>query len=137
MAKSASPIRLQQDLMDAASVAGEQMHRSTAEQIEYWADLGRRVADILDPLKLADITAGIATLKVESSVAPPVAPDAVFARLAEARAQGGLAEAVTTTYPRYQAAPGHPGYLEQITFEGQRTIGTFENGEFKPLAPST
>lgn len=50
MAKAASPVRLQKSLVDAATVAGQQFNRSTAEQIEYWADLGRRVAAVLDPL---------------------------------------------------------------------------------------
>lgn len=62
MAKVASQVCLQKSLVDAATVAGQQFHRSTAEQIEYWADLGRRVAAVLDPLKLAEIRAGIATL---------------------------------------------------------------------------
>ncbi len=39
MAKSASPIRLQEDLMQAAALTGERFHRSTAEQIEYWAEM--------------------------------------------------------------------------------------------------
>jgi hypothetical protein len=34
MAKSASPIRLQQDIMRAAEATGRRFHRSTAEQIE-------------------------------------------------------------------------------------------------------
>lgn len=61
-----------------------------------------------------------------------VSPKSVFARLEQARAEGKLAGAVTTAWPRYQAVPGHPGYLEQITSEGRRTIGTFENGVFLP-----
>ncbi|MCB1936185.1 MAG: hypothetical protein KDF59_09600, partial [Nitrosomonas sp.] len=37
MAKSASPIRLQEELMKAAELTASRFHRSTAEQIEYWA----------------------------------------------------------------------------------------------------
>jgi hypothetical protein len=44
MAKAASPIRLQEELMQAAESTAKRFHRSTAEQIEYWADLGRSVS---------------------------------------------------------------------------------------------
>ena len=36
MAKAISPIRLQNELMESAKVVGALMHRSAAEQIEYW-----------------------------------------------------------------------------------------------------
>ncbi len=49
MAKSASPIRLQEDLMKLAAVTGKRPHRSTAEQIEYWAEMGRNVSAMLNP----------------------------------------------------------------------------------------
>ncbi|MCK5666750.1 MAG: hypothetical protein KAI17_24840, partial [Thiotrichaceae bacterium] len=39
MAKALSPVRLQDDLMKAAKLTGDRFHRSTAEQIEYWADI--------------------------------------------------------------------------------------------------
>ena len=35
MAKAASPVRLQDELMQAATVTGARLHRSAAEQIEY------------------------------------------------------------------------------------------------------
>jgi ParD-like antitoxin of type II ParDE toxin-antitoxin system len=40
MAKAASPIRLQTELMQQAEPTAKRFHRSSAEQIEYWADLG-------------------------------------------------------------------------------------------------
>ncbi|WP_269617933.1 TA system antitoxin ParD family protein [Zhongshania sp. BJYM1] len=49
MAKAASPIRLQQDLMQAAESTAKRFHRSTAEQIEYWAELGRSVSSSINP----------------------------------------------------------------------------------------
>jgi hypothetical protein len=35
MAKAASPVRLDRNLMDSATIAAKQMHRSAAEQVEY------------------------------------------------------------------------------------------------------
>ena len=43
--------------MESAARAGALHHRSAAEQIEYWADLGRRVARVLDPESLLDLAA--------------------------------------------------------------------------------
>lgn len=133
MAKAASPVRLQQPLMDAAMAAAGPLHRSAAEQIEYWADLGRRVAGVLDPLKLAEVASGLAHLRVEPAIAPPLSAETVFAEVERQRQTGELTPAVTSLYPRYQSAPTHPGYLEQISADGTRTIGSFHNGIFTPL----
>lgn len=131
MAKANSPLRLQKSLVEAAALAGQQFHRSTAEQIEYWADLGRRVAAVLDPIKLAEIRAGIATLKVEPALCLPLDVDAVFSKLQHQCERGELSTSVTAVYPRYQASSSHPGYLEQIAADGTRTVGMFCNGVFK------
>jgi hypothetical protein len=130
MAKAASPIRLQNDLMQAAESTARRFHRSTAEQIEYWAELGRSVSSRLDPDVLLSIMAGLSRLNVEPVVSTPVAPEAVFGELNEHRRSGSLTERVTTSPLRYQASVGQPGWLEQIDEEGAVSIGQFENGEF-------
>ena len=133
MAKAASPIRLQDDLMQAASIAGARQHRSAAEQVEYWASLGRQIAAFVDPDALLKVGAGLARLKVEPTVAPPVDPEAVFAAVEADRRSGQLPEKVTTATIRYQASVTHPGYLEQIKEGDVRSIGTFRNGTFTPI----
>lgn len=130
MPKAASPVRLQKELMDAATQAGERLHRSAAEQIEYWAELGRQIARFVDPNTLIEISAGIARLKVEQATTQPIDPDAIFATLEARRQTGELSQSVTMTYPRYQASNTYPGYLEQLDAEGKRTVGTFKNGIF-------
>jgi len=133
MAKSASPVRLQQDLMEKATLAGARQHRSAAEQIEYWAALGREVAGVVDPDTLLDVISGLAALKVVPIVGVAVDPDQAFAALENGRRSGQLAAAVSGSYLRYQAAPTKPGWLEQISPDGKRTLGNFLNGVFKPL----
>ena len=49
MPKAASPVRLQEELMESARISGSIQHRSAAKQIEYWADLGRKVSKAIDP----------------------------------------------------------------------------------------
>ena len=46
MVKATLPIRLQEDLMQSATTAGQRMHRSAAEQVEYWASIERSVARV-------------------------------------------------------------------------------------------
>jgi hypothetical protein len=133
MAKSASPIRLQDELMRAAALIGEQQHRSAAGQVEYWASLGRKIARQVNPDALLDVAAGLARIKVEPIVGQPVDPNAVFSVVEAHRHAGTLAQEVTTATPTYQASPTHPGYLEQIDKQGKRTVGTFQDGVFTPL----
>ena len=79
MAKAASPVRLQQELMEKATLAGARQHRSAAEQIEYWAALGRQMAGVVDPDTLLDVLSGLATLKVVPVAGVAVEVDAVEA----------------------------------------------------------
>ena len=132
MAKAASPVRLERDLKDAAAVAGSTLHRSAAEQIEYWADIGRKVSRVIDPDTLLEVQAGLAVINVQPHTADPVDVDAVFATLDGNRDSGALSEAVSSASVRYQASVEHPGMLEQVHPDGGRVVGQFENGEFKP-----
>ncbi len=63
MAKAASPIRLQAELMQSAEPTAKRFHCSTTEQVEYGADLGRKVSATLAPGILLAITAGLTTIK--------------------------------------------------------------------------
>jgi len=132
MPKSASPVRLREDLMQSASLTGSRHHRSAAEQIEYWATLGRQVAGFVDPDSLLDVAAGLARLKVEPILAQPVSPEAVFAAVEADRGSGMLPQKVCTAAIRYQASRAHPGYLERIDQNDTRTLGTFDGGVFTP-----
>jgi len=105
MAKASSPVRLQENLMQAAKLTGERFHRSTAEQIEYWADIGRKVSTVLDP-------------------------DEVFNQLEAQRQQRTLSQGVTSSTVKYQSSLTQPGYLERIDQNGNVLVGQFKNGEF-------
>jgi len=107
MAKAISPVGLQNDLMQAEKLIGERFHRSTAEQIEYWADIGREVSTVLDI-------------------------DDVFNSLKVQRQQGTLKKVVTGSVSKYQSSLTQPGYLERIDQNGNVLVGQFENGEFVP-----
>jgi len=130
--KSPSPVRLQEELMRRATLAGARHQRSAAQQIEYWASLGRSVSAMLDPDSLLAVQAGLARLHVQPITVAPVPPEQVFAALEADRIGGGLAESVTSAPVRYQTCSRHAGYLERLDRDGSRTVGHFVNGEFLP-----
>ena len=133
MAKAASPIRLQEELMQAATTAGQRMHRSAAEQVEYWASIGRSVARVVDPDNLLAVSAGLAQLKVVPVEPPVIDPDDLFAALEQERKSGTLAASISGAGVRYQASVALPGQLEQINPDGSVVVGQFSMGIFTPL----
>ena len=133
MPKAASPVRLQEGLMESARVSGAALHRSAAEQIEYWADIGRKVSRIIDPEILLAVEAGLARITVEKVEAVNVNPESVFAALEADRASGELASAIAEQSPiRYQASKTSPGLLERVGSAGDVVLGQFVNGDFIP-----
>ena len=134
MTKAASPIRLQKELMQSATVAAAHSHRSASEQVEYWAILGRSIAKVLDSDSILAIRSGLAQLRVENIKAPVIDPDAVFSSLEQDRQLGVLGETVTAASVRFQASRSHPGQLEKIDPDGNVTVGQFSNGNFTPLS---
>jgi len=135
MPKSPSPVRLQDELMRSAALVGALHQRSAAQQVEYWASLGRSVAGLLGPEQLLAVKSGLARLRVEPIRVVAVDPAAVFATIEHARQNGSLAASVTTARDRYQASASHPGLLERISSDGIRSIGTFDDGLFRPCDP--
>jgi len=137
MAKAASPIRLQQDLMDKAIIEAELFNRSAAEQVEYWAGIGRRLSHVVESDTLLSISAGLATVHVEPVETQPVNPLSVFKNMEKQRKKGALTEMIKSEgQPRYQASEQHPGHLERIEANGQVVVGLFQNGEFTPVSVS-
>jgi len=109
------------------------MHRSAAEQVEYWASIGRSVARVVDPDNLLAVSAGLAQLKVVPVEAPVVDPDDLFAALEQDRKSGTLAASINSAAVRYQASVAHLGQLEQINADGSVVVGQFSMGAFTPL----
>ena len=130
MAKAASPIRLQAELMQAAESTAKRFHRSTAEQIEYWADLGRSVSSTLNPDVLLSVLAGLTIIKTEPVISSPINPNDVFNALEQDRKTGALRNSVVSAAVSYQASTKHLGCLERIDSDGNMTTGKFKNGQF-------
>lgn len=134
MAKAHSPLRLDASLVEQAKLSGKHLHRSTAEQIEYWADIGRSVSKIITPETLLQLYAGLVKVKIEPVAGQTVDPDDLFNTLEEDRVSGCFQDSITSSVLRYQASAVHLGMLEQIDSDGKVSVGQFENGQFKPLS---
>src|SRR5690606_23682370 len=130
MAKSSSPVRIEQSLMDAASLAGATLHRSAAQQIEYWASIGRQLSSIGDPESLMAIKAGLMNIHVQKSPPVVVDADALFNAFDADIASGTISQAIAAQKPKYQASVKYPGKLEKVLPDGSVRVGQFENGIF-------
>lgn len=130
MAKAPSPIRLDQALMTEASLTASTLHRSAAEQVEYWADIGRRVSKLIDPSVLLEVQAGLATLQVKKTKPQDIDPNAVFAQLDRERENGELSKAIANGSVRYQSSYSSPGKLEAVHPNGRIEVGQFIDGQF-------
>ena len=134
MAKSSSPVRIEQSLMDAASLAGATLHRSAAQQIEYWASIGRQLSSIVDPESLMAIKAGLMSIQVQKSPSVVVDADALFSAFDADIASGAISQLIAAQKPKYQASAKYPGKLEKVLRDGSIIVGQFENGIFTELA---
>ena len=130
MTKSASPIRLETNLMQAAKMTGKRYKRSTAEQIEYWATIGRSMSKLIDPDTLIRIKSGATKIRLENTENTALDVDDVFSTLDSDRASGTLSQSITSSKVAYRASKHKAGYLEQVDEQGNIILGHFENGQF-------
>ncbi|MEX0732466.1 MAG: hypothetical protein WED00_14520 [Aquisalimonadaceae bacterium] len=128
----ASPLRLDENLVREAEAEARLNRRSVPKQIEFWADLGKKMARLVSPEDLIKVQMGLRRIQVEDAQSFPVDVNDVFASLDAERERGTLAHAVTRAAVSYQAVPGRPGVLERIDRDGRRQQGAFRDGEFVP-----
>ena len=130
MAKSNSPIRLDEVLMSQAKIVGGLHKRSQAEQIEYWATIGRSMSKLIDPDTLIRIKSGVTKISIEDTENSALDVDKVFSSLEAGRQNGSLSQSITSSKVAYRASKTHAGHLEKIDEHGNIILGHFENGQF-------
>ena len=133
MAKAHSPVRLDAHLMESAKLAGEVLKRSAAEQVEFWAHLGRIIAPRLSPKELIELQAGLLDIRLEEVRPVEVSSSALFDELDTKRSTGSLSQQISNGSLRYQASASHPGCLDQVHPDGRIVTGTFSGGQFQAL----
>ena len=97
-------LRLDDELVAHAEAEGRLSKRSPPKQVEYWADLGRRLAEMLSPMDLIALTQGIVRVRVDSLDAEWIDPDAVFAEVDRQRELGGTNAELTQAPFYYEAS---------------------------------
>jgi len=133
MKPTKSALRLDPDLVYEAEMEGLIHKRTTPKQIEYWAEIGRKISGIISPEDLMAVTQGMAQLEVKQKTSYPLDVDAVFTRVEEERVSGYLAEQVTGAKVSYEADPNKPGVLIRINANGSHDHGHFKNGVFRKI----
>ncbi len=129
---STSPLRLDSTLVAAAKREGSIKKRSVPKQIEFWAELGKAVEQVLDYNDVFAVIQGLKKIKVESVKSKVVDPATVFNSLEESRTSKELAGKITSAAVYFEASRRQPGLLDKVnTVTGERQTGRFCNGEFK------
>ena len=118
------PVKLSEALVLDARLAGEIAERSIASQIEFWARLGRATELVLR-------TDEVLRLKQRGEVRP-LSECLESVGTDEGRRRLG-AYLSSRPYPRFEPAPGRPGFLVRIDEDGTRRVGRFVNRKFKAV----
>lgn len=125
------PVKLSDDIVNAAREAAAVDDRSIAGQIEHWARLGRAAEAVL-------ATSEVRELKQAGSQAPARVTDRqVLERLSAVAASADRASVLAKIRaghgPLYEAAAGEPGVVVQVLPDGRRIKGRFVQRRFVPL----
>lgn len=125
------PVKLSDEIVNAARAAAATDDRSIAGQIEHWARLGRAAEAVLATTEIRELkqaanqAAALVTdqhvLERLSAVARSVDRAAVITKI---RTGGG---------PLYEAVVGEPGVVAQVTPDGRRIKGRLMQRRFVPL----
>ena len=126
----ASPVRVNDKLYHDAETHGALQHRSTAKQVEFWAELGKRVDEFASTSDLLALMQGIAKVSIEIPRTEAIEPLDVFTAVDQSRSAGQLGQSITRNTLYYESSKGRPGLLDQVMPDGSRRTGHFNNGEF-------
>ena len=114
------PVKVSDELLVDARVAGEATERSIAGQIEYWARLGKAV-DL--ELRAAEV------MRLKQVGAARPLSELIAAAGTRRKLRAYLA---TRPFPHFEPARGKPGLLVKIDKDGTRTPGRFVKRLFRP-----
>jgi len=90
------------------------------KQVEFWAELGKRVAHSVSPTDMLALMQGIAEVRVAVVAPERVDPAQIFAAVEKARLGGQLGQQITRGRTYYEASLTTAGLLDRVTPDGQR-----------------
>lgn len=118
------PVKLSENLVLDARLAGEVVERSIAGQVEYWARLGRGVEQLLQAPQAMALCRSGATQTISSCLESVDSPDG------RQRVSDYLQ---SQPFPHYEPHPSKRGLLVRIEANGRRTVGRFVHREFRTV----
>ena len=118
------PVKLSDNLVLDARLAGRIEERSIAGQVEFWARIGRSVELLLEGRQVLALCRD-ANLRPLSECLESVDSDAGRQRVAS------FLE--SQPFPHYQPHPDRPSTVVRVDADGQRTVGRFVNRQFRPV----
>ena len=118
------PVKLSDDLVLDARLAGKLLERSIASQIEFWAQLGQAVEPLLQGTTVMALRK---SGKVQSLAACLASVDGPEGR------RRVIEHLETRPFPHYEPCPGRPGMLVRIDEDDTRTVGRFVDRRFQAV----
>ncbi len=115
------PVKLSDQLVLDARLAGEATERSIAGQVEFWAKLGRAIEPLLQGHQALALCRSGAAASLSTLV------DGIGSAAGRDRLAQHLAAA---PFPRYAPAPGRKGWLIRTEANGTTAVGRFVNRVF-------
>lgn len=119
------PVKLSDQLVLDARLAGEATERSIAGQVEFWAKLGRAIEPLLQGHQAIALCRSGAAASLSAQIA------SVGTAAGRERLEQHLA---TLPFPHYAPAPGRKGMLVRTDAGGATTVGRFVNRVFVPAS---
>ena len=116
------PVKISDELVLDARLAGKILQRSIAGQIEFWAQLGRAIEPLLEGVRVLALQKAGRVKPLSACLASVDSPEG------RRRVTDHLR---TRPYPHYEPAPGRPGMLVRIDKNGRKTVGRFIHRQFK------
>ena len=125
-------LRINDELVHEAETEARIHRRTTPKQIEYWAQIGKIVANSTSGSDLLALMNGLAEVQVKPGPSVIADPNQILDAVKRKRADGSLRRTVSQASVRYEASRSRPGLLDRIQSDGRRETGHFRNGEFIP-----
>lgn len=127
-------IRLDTNLIFQAESAAALQCRSIPSQVEYWANIGRMISNIIGIEDALAIYQGLKKIRIEPTQTIPVNSDTVFNNLEADRVKCFANKPITSAPFFFEASKKIPGLLDKVdSVTGERKTGKFENGKFREV----
>ena len=129
------PVKLSDDLVEAARNEAVVVDRSITAQIEHWAKIGRAVEALVshsDIIALKNAKAGARDSAPSQATSEVI--QTLFMKIATSPDRSAILDLLASRHqPTYGADPRWPGMVVRFDPDGTKTPGRFENRQFIPI----